>query len=69
MAPVATFTRSFKKILLLEDVHNLGFKGEYVFVKPGYAFNSLVPNGKALFATDRRVPEFLEKVNVSLCQV
>jgi ribosomal protein L9 len=33
-------------------VPNLGFKGEWAFVKPGYAFNKLVPEGKALFATD-----------------
>ncbi len=46
------FTRSFRKILLTEDVPNLGFKGEWAFVKPGFAFNKLVPEGKALFATD-----------------
>jgi ribosomal protein L9 len=33
-------------------VKNLGFRGETVFVKPGYAFNELVPGKKALFATD-----------------
>ncbi len=46
------FTRSFRKVLLIEDVENLGFKGEWTFVKPGYAFNKLVPEKKALFATD-----------------
>ena len=46
-----SFTRSFRKILLIQDVENLGFKGEWTFVKPGYAFNKLVPEGKALFAT------------------
>ena len=46
------FTRSFKKVILTDDVDNLGFRGEWVFVKPGYAFNSLVPGKKALFATD-----------------
>ena len=50
-----TFTRSFRKILLMQDVDNLGFKGEWAFVKPGYAFNKLVPEGKALFATDPAV--------------
>ena len=39
------FTRSFRKIVLREDVPNLGFLGEICFVKPGYAFNTLVPNG------------------------
>jgi len=50
-----SFTRSFRKILLVQDVENLGFKGEWAFVKPGYAFNKLVPEGKALFATDPAV--------------
>jgi hypothetical protein len=48
----AGFTRSYRKIILLEDVPNLGFKGETVFVKPGHAFNTLVPAKKALFASD-----------------
>jgi large subunit ribosomal protein L9 len=38
--------------VLTDDVPNVGFKGEIVFVKPGYAFNHLVPAKKALFATD-----------------
>lgn len=50
--PTFGFTRSFRKILLTDDVPNLGFKGEWAFVKPGYSFNKLVPEGKALFATD-----------------
>ena len=37
------FTRSYRKILLTKDVPNLGFKGEICFVKPGHAFNKLVP--------------------------
>jgi large subunit ribosomal protein L9 len=57
--PTIGFTRSFRKILLLNDVENLGFKGEWVFVKPGYAFNRLVPEGKALFATDPAVEDFV----------
>jgi len=50
-----SFTRSFRKVLLMQDVDNLGFQGEWAFVKPGYAFNKLVPEGKALFATDPAV--------------
>lgn len=60
------FTRSIKKILLLEDVPNLGFRGEFMFVKPGYALNNLVPRKKALFATDPDIPKALETINVSL---
>jgi len=60
------FTRSIRKIILTEDVPNLGFKGEYAFVKPGYAFNDLVPRKKALVATDPRAPEFAKSVDVTL---
>jgi large subunit ribosomal protein L9 len=38
------------QILLLEDVDNLGNKGEIVNVKPGYAFNFLIPKKLALIA-------------------
>ena len=39
------------KILLREDVENLGLKGEIVEVADGYARNFLVPRGLALRAT------------------
>ena len=58
------FTRSFRKILLTQDVPTLGFQGEWLFVKPGYAFNKLVPEGKALFATDPAIDQV--KVDVKL---
>lgn len=38
------------RILLLDDVDDLGLKGEIVTVKPGYAFNFLIPKKKALVA-------------------
>ena len=41
----------------------MGFRGETCFVKPGYAFNYLVPNRKALFADDPSSEGFLEKIN------
>lgn len=39
-----------QKILLLEDVENVGRKGEVASVKPGYAYNFLIPQGFALVA-------------------
>ena len=38
------------KLVLLEDVENLGRVGEVVSVKNGYGRNYLVPQGKALIA-------------------
>lgn len=38
-------------IILKEDIENLGFKDELVSVKPGFARNFLIPQGKALAAT------------------
>jgi len=48
---------------LTEDVPNLGFKGEWAFVKPGYALNNLVPQKKALFATDEDCSKVVYDVN------
>ena len=40
------------ELILKEDVDNLGFKDEVVFVKNGYGRNFLIPTGKAVLATD-----------------
>jgi large subunit ribosomal protein L9 len=45
------------QIILREDVLKLGNAGDLVTVKPGYARNFLVPQGKAMFATAQRVNE------------
>lgn len=39
------------KVLLKEDVYNLGFAGEVHTVAPGYGRNYLIPQGKAVKAT------------------
>jgi large subunit ribosomal protein L9 len=39
------------EIILKEDMHNLGNKGEIVTVKNGYARNYLIPRGYAVAAT------------------
>lgn len=38
------------QLLLLEDLHNVGRKGDLVKVKPGFARNYLIPQKKALIA-------------------
>ncbi|HIL18740.1 MAG TPA: 50S ribosomal protein L9, partial [Gammaproteobacteria bacterium] len=38
-------------VILLEKINNLGELGDLVSVKPGYARNFLVPQGKAVWAS------------------
>ena len=57
------FTRAYRKIALREDVDKLGFKGEVCFVKPGYAFNNLVPRKLAYFFTDPAAQPFLDSID------
>jgi len=45
------------KLILKEEVIGLGAAGEAVSVKPGYARNFLLPQGKAVVATRGRVQE------------
>ncbi|MEE0979514.1 MAG: 50S ribosomal protein L9 [Muribaculaceae bacterium] len=40
------------KIILKEDVHNLGYKDDVVEVKDGYGRNYLIPTGKAVIASE-----------------
>ena len=39
------------KIILKENIHNLGYKDDVVEVKSGYGRNYLIPTGKAVIAT------------------
>ena len=43
------------KVILKEDVPNLGEPGAIVNVKPGYARNYLIPQGLAAIATSRNI--------------
>ena len=45
------------KLILREDVPSLGDAGDVVSVKPGFARNYLLPQGKAIPATDANVSE------------
>lgn len=45
------------RIILREEVHNLGKGGDVVSVRPGYGRNYLIPMGLAVPATDRNVKQ------------
>lgn len=45
------------KLILTEDVPSLGEAGDVVSVKPGFARNYLLPQGKAVPATEAKVNE------------
>jgi large subunit ribosomal protein L9 len=40
------------KLILREDIKNLGYKDDVVIVKDGYGRNFLIPQGKAKLATE-----------------
>lgn len=46
------------QVILLERVTKLGQMGEVVEVKPGYARNYLLPQGKALSASEQNIADF-----------
>lgn len=46
------------KLILKEDVEKLGSAGELVDVKPGYGRNYLIPQAKAVLATEGAIKEY-----------
>ncbi|MDR1436647.1 MAG: 50S ribosomal protein L9 [Candidatus Symbiothrix sp.] len=40
------------QVILLEDIHNLGYKDDVVTVKNGYGRNFLIPQKKAVIASE-----------------
>ncbi|MCY4179010.1 MAG: 50S ribosomal protein L9, partial [Litoreibacter sp.] len=46
------------QVILMERVANLGLMGDVVDVKPGYARNFLLPQGKAMNATEANKAQF-----------
>lgn len=52
------------EVILTEDISTLGSAGEVVRVRPGYARNYLLPQGKAMLATKGRVRELEHKRRV-----
>tara|TARA_B100000212_G_scaffold52451_1_gene34266 strand:- start:314 stop:757 length:444 start_codon:yes stop_codon:yes gene_type:complete len=53
------------KIILLDDVKNLGLAGDIVVVKPGYARNRLIPQGLALRASNKNIAVSSERKKVA----
>lgn len=49
------------EVILLETIRKLGRLGDQVTVKPGYGRNYLIPQKKAVFATEKNRQAFEEK--------
>ena len=49
------------KIILKENIENLGLTGDVVTVKPGYGRNYLIPRGMAVVANNGNVARFEEE--------
>jgi len=56
------------ELLLIHSVESLGKQGEVVQVRPGYAYNYLIPQGLATIATDHH-KRMVEKHKVKLQQI
>ena len=50
------------KVILTQDVENLGLLGDTIEVKPGYGRNYLIPNGVALLATGKASKELRHRL-------
>lgn len=46
------------QVILLEKIRNLGSLGDKVKVKPGFGRNFLIPQGKAVPATEKNITKF-----------
>ena len=56
------------ELLLIHSVESLGKQGQVVEVKPGYAYNYLIPHGLATVATDHH-KRMVDKHKVKLQQI
>ena len=50
------------EIILKEDIQNVGFRNDLVEVKNGYARNFLIPQGKAIIATNSAKKDLAENI-------
>ena len=53
------------KVILLNDIENLGLAGDILIVKPGYARNKLIPQGLALRASNKNIAVASERKKVA----
>lgn len=56
------------KVILRESVPNLGEAGDVVEVRPGYGRNYLIPQGKAVLATEGNVRRIEHEKRVALAR-
>ena len=49
------------EVILLEKIRNLGNLGDKIDVKPGYGRNFLIPQNKAVFATEKNIERFEQR--------
>jgi large subunit ribosomal protein L9 len=49
------------QVILMEDVRGIGRRGDVVRVKPGYARNYLIPQGRGLMATPANMRYYEEQ--------
>lgn len=63
-----TGPRGGVELLLIHTVEHLGSQGDVVEVKPGYAFNYLIPHGLATVATDHH-KRMVDKHKLQLQQI
>jgi large subunit ribosomal protein L9 len=66
--PLPEGPRGGIELLLIHSVEHLGKQGEVVEVRPGYAYNYLIPHGLATVATDHH-KRMVEKHKAKLQQI
>ena len=60
--------KGYVELLLVQPVEHLGDQGEVVRVKPGYAYNYLIPQGLATIATEHH-KRMIEKHRARLAEI
>jgi large subunit ribosomal protein L9 len=66
--PLPTGPRGGVELLLIHSVEHVGKQGQVVEVKPGYAYNYLIPQGLATIANDHH-KRMVEKHKAKLQQI